>query len=563
MGATAFLPRKIVTARNGGALNYCIFAKKMFMRDCRHIARVLFLFLAFFAATGLRAQYIGVTQISLTGKASTVGEMPVTVLDGSDGNYYIYQENNGKAGNHRIADAVEVVQKECCHAMSLVVRHPEDFHFVHFYEGTDILYAIYSHADVETGTFSLYLNRMPKREDEVAWDPQLVLSVNNVKPDDCQAVAAISPDGHALALTVVEANGEFPLVSTPFIALGDGGKVLWRREIQKDQVNKTFQLENMVVGNDGTVFTGILTYRNKTSRTRDDETFHLYRLSDKNSTSASQPIGFGYLCDARMRIRENGEVAVGGYYTNNLKNRPQGVCLMVFQRDSTRAKTISCQSFPDEYYERETSMAKIRPGWMTAEVTGLYEFRDGTLVLLGEQRSLLKSSTMSNSNSGNSTTHCYYHCGDILVHFANADGVLDTMTLIHKYQVRGPFLEEIPMKRLRCLGYSHTAFLQDDTLQIFFSDERDNYTGKSGVPTKEFNQKVCLAGSIVTAQRKVSRPAMLSDPKKRDGRVISQLLFMDADNIIATCIWRRDLEYLRLENYSGGKTWQMNVIYDM
>ncbi|MBR3551024.1 MAG: hypothetical protein IKO09_03395, partial [Bacteroidales bacterium] len=223
------------------------------MRDCRHIARVLFLFLAFFAATGLRAQYIGVTQISLTGKASTVGEMPVTVLDGSDGNYYIYQENNGKAGNHRIADAVEVVQKECCHAMSLVVRHPEDFHFVHFYEGTDILYAIYSHADVETGTFSLYLNRMPKREDEVAWDPQLVLSVNNVKPDDCQAVAAISPDGHVLALTVVEANGEFPLVSTPFIALGDGGKVLWRREIQKDQVNKTFQLENMVVGNDGTV----------------------------------------------------------------------------------------------------------------------------------------------------------------------------------------------------------------------------------------------------------------------------------------------------------------------
>lgn len=535
----------------------------MFMRDCRHIARVLFLFLAFFAATGLRAQYIGVTQISLTGKASTVGEMPVTVLDGSDGNYYIYQENNGKAGNHRIADAVEVVQKECCHAMSLVVRHPEDFHFVHFYEGTDTLYAIYSHADVETGTFSLYLNRMPKREDEVAWDPQLVLSVNNVKPDDCQAVAAISPDGHALALTIVGANGELAIANTPFIALGDGGKVLWQDKIYNGRSSNTLQLADMVIGNDGTVYAGILTYRNKTNKIRDDETFHLYRFSGKNSTCASQPVEFGYLCDARMRIRENGGVAVGGYYTNNLKNRPQGTYMMVFEQDSVRAKTISYHSFPDKYYERETSMAKIRPGWMTAEVTGLYEFRDGTLVLLGEQRSLLKSSTMSNSNSGNSTTHCYYHCGDILVHFANADGVLDTMTLIHKYQVRGPFLEEIPMKRLRCLGYSHTAFLQDDTLQIFFSDERDNYTGKSGVPTKEFNQKVCLAGSIVTAQRKVSRPAMLSDPKKRDGRVISQLLFMDADNIIATCIWRRDLEYLRLENYSGGKTWQMNVIYDM
>ena len=119
------------------------------------------------------------------------------------------------------------------------------------------------------------------------------------------------------------------------------------------------------------------------------------------------------------------------------------------------------------------------------------------------------------------------------------------------------------MKRLRCIGYSHTAFLQNDTLQIFFPDELDNYSGKSGVPTKEFNHKVCLAASIVTPKRQVSRPAMVSDPNKRDGRLISQLLFMDAHNIIATCVWRRDLEYLRLENYTGGKTWQMNVIYNM
>ena len=547
-------------------LNNCIFAKKMIMRDFRHIARVLILIAATFAATGLRAQYFGICQISIPGKASAVGEMPVTALDGSDGNYYIYQENSGKAGRHRIADAVEVIQKECCHAVSLAVRRPGDHQFVHFYEGADTLYAIYSHADADAGTFSLYLNRMPKnayKVDEVVWNPQRILSVNSEKPDDCQAFAAISPDGHTLALTVVAANGDFSVLNTPFVALGDNGKILWQRKIRNDRTNRTFQLANMVVGNDGTVYAGMVTYRNKTNRNRDEETFQLHKLSDKSSTLASQPIEFGYLCDARMRIRENGSVAVGGYYTNSLKNRPQGSYMMVFEQDSTTAKTITNRPFPDQYYERETSMVKFRPGWMTAEVSGLYEFSDGTLVLLGEQRRILESSTMSNSNSGNNTTHHYYHCGDILVHFANPDGVLDTMTMIHKYQVRGPFLEELPMKRLRCLGYSHTAFLQNDTLQIFFADELDNYNGKSGVPTKEFNQKVCLAASIVTTKRQVSRPSVVSDPNKRDGRVISQLLFMDEDNIIATCVWRRNLEYLRLENYTGGKTWQMNVIYDM
>ena len=538
----------------------------MIMRDCCHIVRVFLLIVAAFAATGLRAQYIGIAQITILGKAAAVGEMPVTALDGSDGNYYIYQENSGKAGRHRIADAVEVIQKECCHSVSFSVRRPGDHRFVHFYEGADTLYAIYSHADADAGTFSLYLNRMPKnayKVDEVVWNPQRILSVDNEKPDDCQAVAAISPDGHTLALTVVAANGDFSVLNTPFITLGDKGKILWQQKIRNDRTNRTFQLGDMVVDNDGTVFAGMVAYRNKTNRNRDDETFHLYRFSDENSTFASQPIEFGYLRDARMRIRENGSVAVGGYYTNSLRNRPQGSYMMVFEQDSAHAKTISYQPFPDEYYERETSMAKIRPGWMTVEATGIYAFSDSTLVLLGEQRLLLESPTMSKSNSGNTTTLHYYHCGDILVHFANPDGVLDTMTLIHKYQERGPFLETLPMKRLRCLGYSHTAFLQNDTLQIFFADELDNYSGKSGVPTKAFNQKVCLAASIVTSNRKVSRPAVVSDPNKRDGRVISQLLFMDESNIIATCVWRRDLEYLRLENYTGGKTWQMNVIYDM
>lgn len=463
-------------------------------------------------------------------RSSSLAGMAVAKLEGSGDHHYLYHQRVAVAPRHYETDDVQRVQKECCDAPSVSITHPDDFIFEGFYEGTNELYVVYSNYNRRAKTYGLYVNAVSKTEFTAEWQPQPILTIPDRRNGSTHVRVAISPDGGKAALFIPTSSRDANIRKSTLIVLGDKGKTLWNSILEFTDAEMEYQIPDLSVTNNGTVFLAAISYSNPTRRHRNDETFHLYEITSELITCISQPVDFGYLCNARLLLKANGDIAAGGYFTNNLKNKPQGLFLMLVDRDSDYVKNISYQQFPDEYYDsRGASLLKFKPARMSVEADGLYEFADGSLVMLGEQRETLASS--STSNSGETTTSYFYHCGDILVHFADTTGALGDMSMIHKYQITGPRLNPTPLQELRCYGYSNFVIRQGDSLRIFFADDYENYYGRSGLPLRGFNDRYGMAFFTVTSNHTVTNPELLFNPHQ-EKRKVSQPLFIDKEGLL-------------------------------
>jgi len=484
----------------------------------------------------LSAQYRGTTLTDYRLKGSSLAGMASAKLEGSGDLHYLYHQCYGTAPRHHVKDAVQRVQKECCDAPAVTITRPDIFSFEGFYEGTDNLYAIYSAYDRKVKTYGLYVNAVSKTQHTAEWNPKPVFEAQNVKRGALNVRVAISPDGSKAALMISPSSRDLEMRRVPLMVLDEKREIQWESGLEFTGGDTEYQILDMVVNNEGVIFLAVLSYRMQNRRYREEETFLLYEVTASQITCISQPIDFGFLCNARLLEKGNGDVAAGGYFTNSLKSKPQGVYMMVFDHDSAFFRNISYQQFPEEYYHtRPVSLLKFKPASMSVEADGLYEFADGTMVMLGEQRQVLTNT--QTSNTGMTTTNYFYHSGDILVHFADSDGALGEMSMIHKYQISGPRVAPTPLQELRCYGYSNFVIREGDQLQLFFADDVDNYDGKIGEPVRGFNRKTGLAGCTVTSDRIVSEPKLLFTPKENDIN-ISQPLFITKEGLLVIGLGR-------------------------
>lgn len=453
-------------------------------------------------------------------------------LEGSGDQHYIYNEDfYDKAPKHHESDGILCVDKSGNGFSEIRLDRPDDYHFIKFYEGENDLYGIYSLYERKTKKYSLYINAIGKEQSTAVWDPQELLSIVTERRDDLFATVAVSPDGKKAALSVILATRKGNMKGSAVMVLGDGGEKLWESSFDPEFTNPTFIMPDMVLSNDGTVYIAAVSYANETRKSRDNETFHLYTLTDNNTSVAEQKIDFGYIINGKLLIKRDGNVVMGGYFNNNLNERAQGYFLLTCNVKTDAVTNISFQKFPGEYYsDTKITLGSLKGDKMSVFVEDLYEFSNGTVAMLGEQREVM-SRTVSSGN-GMSTTYYHFHAKNILVTFADTEGNLVKFDMIKKYQVVGPSAIYLRLQQLRGYGYSYRSFMHNDKIQILFADALDNYTGKTDVICKSTAQaKHCSALCTIDANQNITNPEMIIDPKVHKTRMVSPL-FIDGDGLL-------------------------------
>lgn len=453
-------------------------------------------------------------------------------LEGSGDQHYIYNEDfYDDAPKHHEADAVLCVDKTGNGVTETRITRPDDYKFVNFYEGSNDLYAIYSLYDRKAKKYTLFLNPIGKGEEKAPWDPQKLISVTTERQDDLYTSVSVSPDNSKAAVTVILAGKKGKMKGSAVMVLGEGGEQLWENPFEPEFSNPTFFIADMTVSNSGEVYIAAVSYGNESRKSRDNETFHLYYITDNNVQFVDQKVDFGYLCNGKLLIRKNGGIAFGGYFNNNLNEKAQGSYLMICDHQAGEVSNISFQKFPADYNaDEKVSLGMIKGSKMSVTVEELYEFSNGTLVMLGEQRERVQRTVTS--GNGMTTTIFTYHARNILTHFADESGNIGKFDMIKKYQLAGQFGWPQALKQLRCYGYSFRSFLHNDKVVILFTDLLDNYTGKTGLVCKSSaSPKHCSILCNIDANQEISDPEMILSPKIHKTRMVSPL-FIDEDGLL-------------------------------
>lgn len=467
-------------------------------------------------------------------------------LEGSGDQHYTYNEDfYDKAPKHYQSDAVIRIDKSGAGVSEIRIDIPDDYVFKGFYEGESDLYAIYSLWDRKSKTYTMYINSMGKDQPTAAWDPQKLITVVAEKRDDIYAFVSISPDGKKAAVSVILANKKGNMKGSSVMVLGEGGETLWDNAFDPTFSNPTFFIADMVVSNKGEVYIGAVSYANETRKTRDNETVHLYEISNDDVKVLDEKVGFGHICNGKLLIKQNGEVAWGGYYNNYLNEKAKGSYMFVFEANVSGLKNSSSQKFPAEYFnDSKTTLGALKGEKMSVEVNELYEFKDGTMVLLGEQREMTIR-TVTNKN-GMTTTYYIFHARNILTGFADAEGNLGAFEMVPKYQLAGSFLFPLGIRPLRTYGYSYYTFMHNDKVEIIYTDNVDNYLGKSGLLCKSgSSSKHCAILRTIESNQQISDPVMLINPKVAKTRMTTPL-FIDEDGLLLIAAGKKAGQLMRL-----------------
>lgn len=453
-------------------------------------------------------------------------------LEGSGHQHYIYnQDFYDDAPKHYNDDAVLCVDKTGGGFSEIRISHPDDYAFVKFYEGENDLYGIYSTYERKTKTYALYINTIGKEQSKAPWDPRKLVSVVSERGDGIYPYVAVSPNGQKAVVSIIQAGKKGKMKGSVVMVLGEGGEPLWENSFDPEFDNPTFFLADMILSNDGAVYMAAVSYANETRKTRENETFHLYEITDNNVQFADQRIDFGYICNGKLMMKKDGNIAFGGYFNNNLNEKAQGTYMLLFDNESDNVKNVSFKKFPSDYYEdTKGSLGTLKGSKMSVFVEDLYEFSNGTVAMLGEQREVIQR-TVSSGN-GMTTTNYTFHAKNILVSFADADGNLGDFEMINKYQMVGPLGAHYSLRLVRGYGFSFRSFLYNDKIQLLYADAMDNYLGKTGVVCKSMAQaKQCSALCTIDKDQQISKPVMIINPKEQKTRMVSPL-FIDEDGLL-------------------------------
>lgn len=466
-------------------------------------------------------------------------------LEGSGDQHYTYNADYyDDAAKHFRADAVLCLDKNGAGSSEIRVDCPEDYHFKAFYEGGNDLYAIYSLYDRKTKNYSLYVNALGKEQRKAAWDPQKLLSVASEKRDDLYSFVTVSPDGRKAAVSVILANKNGNMKGSSVILLGEGGEQLWDNAFTPEFSNPSFLITDMVVSDKGEIYFGVVSYANESRKTRENETFHLYEITDNDLKYVDEKVSFGYVCNGKLMLKQNGDVVCGGYFCDNLNEKACGSYMMVFEKDAGGLKNSSFQNFPPDYFdEPKTTLGMLKGDKMSVEVSNLYEFQDGSMVMLGEQREMVARTVY---NKYGSTTYFTYHARNILTGFADENGNLGSFKMIPKYQVAGSFLYQMSVKQLRSYGYSFNSFMYNNKIEIIYPDNMDNYLGKTGLVCKSSaSSKHASILRTIEPNGEISNPVMILNPKESKTRMANPL-FIDEEGLLFIAAGKKAGQLMRL-----------------
>lgn len=395
-------------------------------------------------------------------------------LNGFNDQKIIYSEDYFSPSQKNIdGDVIFYVDAENNSVAECEVDHNEDYRLQAAFENAEEVFGLYEYFNAKQKKYGLYLNAVAKNATKGDWNPQELVLVTTEKRDGRYVFTATSPDKNMFAVALLGADRSGSMQGSVLMIFDSNGQLVRESKIPLSFVNKTFNLLDMVMNNEGEVYCAICSY-NQQGKSKSNMEFNILAMTERGDEMVEQSVTFGEISNGKLLFTRDGNLALAGYYSEANDNFESGTYCLTYDVHTQTVNALSNKDFPKSYYEKG-AMFKAYANYVVnqrCEVLprGIYEFEDGTIGLIGEQKGVI--SVVSQTG----TTY-FVVAKNIMYNSITSDGVQD-LTLISKNQQRSAH----PSCKLHSIFLSYYPFFANNTIYLVYNDNEANYLGKSNQP---------------------------------------------------------------------------------
>ncbi|MBO7647202.1 MAG: hypothetical protein J6S56_03800 [Bacteroidales bacterium] len=492
--------------------------------------KLLFLVCAIFFATTAFAQKITVLGPDVAGE-NLAYLLNTHRCEKADGTRYLYSASIEKGKKKTEIDKIFTIEDGRVTATTLT--HPESVNFLKCYDNEDGLAAFYIDRNNKEKVYTLYGNKISPTGGSAPWNPDEILSFTFEKQDNLMIATAISPDKSKNLVAFVQLQRKGSYKGNVVCVFDNSGDLLWQNTLDFDFKSDYFNIIDMAVNNEGVAFAGVYAFDAPNNHTRTNEVLYMYEITESNSSSVSEPLDF-HISNGKMMTGKSGNVIMGGYYKKDLKKNENGSYIVVYDPKSSNFKSISHKDFPGDYHEKATGgipagYCPNQDHYITAE--GLYACSDGSVILLGEQKTMRSVTTQAGNMQ---ITTYYYFARGVVYDKTDSNGEITQSKIFEKRQMAAAGASGFSYKRM---GVSYYPFFENDKLYILYADNSANYAGKSNMVYKN-----------TAAGKKMYCCTMLTIDENGKGETTKLMDLKTAKRMITTPLFKTDDGFIVVEN---------------
>jgi len=428
---------------------------------------LLFAFVGIKAQTSVQIKHLSTADMEFMGHPS---EYYLNSCEGDDGYFFVYSaEKESKKVTKAI---IYKVDNDLQSAKSSIISFPsDDYQFIGCTDNNESIIAFYSVQDKKNDFLSIKKVVFDKNNLGAETNIEEITNMPFDNRDMCVTLTAKSYDKSKFAINILHttAKGDFTGIYT---AVFNGAELIWSNKEIPSLGNENFEIEDMQVSNEGVAYIGISSFSNKGPKS-ENEKFHLYVINEKEGQLFTETVSYGLIRDMKLKLLKNGNLFMGGYYSENLMSNATGSFSYVFNPTNEEFTSRTHQQFSEDYKSAPRPDVFLTTKYANQQYTAIcqyiFELESGNIVMLGEQKYIKTVITQN----GNTVERSYViFAKNILCNSFTPAGEYEGFTMIKKHQ--GIAIQKLFTYDPREVLLSYYATQKGNNIYLLYNDNADN-----------------------------------------------------------------------------------------
>lgn len=298
-----------------------------------------------------------------------------------------------------------------------------------------------------------------------------------------ESFSSVSPDKQRYAVVFVVLNKKNMAEKFLFFVYDAQGNELYTQALSPEIYGDSFSMEDVQVNNDGEVVV-LMRTGTKERRNINNSAVHLLVCNATGGQSFVEPTDFGIAQSMRLLQLQNGNLFVGGYYTNEPSAPTVGYFNYIFDtKEETFSEAHSYQLSPNQQPKHQLDLL----GYFVynTDCGALHELPTGEVVMIGEHRCAIAV-----QNGPGVATYSHF-ADDIVYQYFDKNGEMEQNRTIRKNQGKNfPYYAGYEGNNnftFSKIGISFSSFVHDGQVYILYLDSQENFNSsnkKRAEPTK-------------------------------------------------------------------------------
>ena len=323
---------------------------------------------------------------------------------------------------------------------------------------------------------------------------------------------AVSPDQKRHAAAFVILNKKSIAEKFLFFVYDENGNELYAKTLSPEIYGDSFSVEGMQVTNDGEIVM-LMRTGTKEHRNLNNSAVHLLVCNADGAQSFVQPTDFGIVQSMRVLQLKNGNMFVGGYYTDEPSAPTKGYFSYVFD---TKEETFSEPHFYKFAANQQPKHEMNLLGYFlyNTHCCALHELPSGEVVMIGEHRCAIAV-----QNGPGVATYSHF-ADDIVYQYFDANGEMEHNFTIRKNQGKNfpqyAGFDGCNTYTFPSIGISFSSFVHDGQVYILYFDTQENFNKSNKQRAEPIKPaKNCIVLSKLEADGAFSQIIMLPGKTKK------------------------------------------------